>query len=240
MNSLSHHDRPDGYEQYIDRIGELVNGHVKRFARDDIIVDLGSDLEAVLPRSQQSRLEQWSQGQKIRAVINNVFKESRPQVELSRTSPELLLRLFEMEVPEIYDGKVVIKSVVREPGERAKIAVMSNAPNVDSVGACVGRNGSRVRLIIIELRGEKIDVIEWSDEPSVLAANALAPAKVNQVRIRNIEQRLMEAIVNEDQLSLAVGTRGQNLRLATRLVGWNIDLRSEEENRNVSYFDERT
>ena len=163
-------------------------------------------------------------------MINNVSKESKgPQIEVSRTSPELLLRLFEMEVPEIYDGTVVIKSCVREPGERAKIAVTSNERDVDPVGACVGMKGSRVQAIIRELRGEKIDIIEWSDEPSVFAANALSPAKVNQVRITDIENRQMEVIVNEDQLSLAIGKRGQNVRLATKLVGWNIDIRSEEE-----------
>jgi N utilization substance protein A len=141
----------------------------------------------------------------------------------------LLERLFEMEVPEIYDGTVVIKSCVREPGERAKIAVVSNERDVDPVGACVGMKGSRVQAIIRELRGEKIDIIEWSEEPSVFAANSLSPAKVNQVRITDIENRQMEVIVNEDQLSLAIGKRGQNVRLATKLVGWNIDIRSEEE-----------
>jgi N utilization substance protein A len=202
--------RSNVYEQYIDKIGDLVNGYVKRFERGNIIVDLGN-LEAILPRSQQSRGEQWNQGERIRVVINNVSKESKgPQVEVSRTSPELLLRLFEMEVPEIYDGTVVIKSAVREPGERAKIAVMSNERDVDPVGACVGMKGSRVQAIIRELRGEKIDIIEWSDEPSVFAANALSPAKVNQVRITDIENRQMEVIVNEDQLSLAIGKRGQN------------------------------
>jgi N utilization substance protein A len=217
------------YEQYIDKIGDLVNGYVKRFERGNIIVDLGN-LEAILPRSQQSRGEQWNQGERIRVVINNVSKESKgPQVEVSRTSPELLLRLFEMEVPEIYDGTVVIKSAVREPGERAKIAVTSNERDVDPVGACVGMKGSRVQAIIRELRGEKIDIIEWSDEPSVFAANALSPAKVNKVRITDIDNRQMEVIVNEDQLSLAIGKRGQNVRLATKLVGWNIDIRSEEE-----------
>src|SRR5215475_8551625 len=221
--------RSNVYEQYIDKIGDLVNGYVKRFERGNIIVDLGN-LEAILPRSQQSRGEQWNQGERIRVVINNVSKESKgPQIEVSRTSPELLLRLFEMEVPEIYDGTVVIKSCVREPGERAKIAVTSNERDVDPVGACVGMKGSRVQAIIRELRGEKIDIIEWSDEPSVFAANALSPAKVNQVRITDIENRQMEVIVNEDQLSLAIGKRGQNVRLATKLVGWNIDIRSEEE-----------
>ena len=221
--------RNNVYEQYIDKTGDLVNGYVKRFERGNIIVDLGN-LEAILPRSQQSRGEQWNQGERIRVVITNVSKESKgPQIEVSRTSPELLERLFEMEVPEIYDGTVVIKSCVREPGERAKIAVTSNERDVDPVGACVGMKGSRVQAIIRELRGEKIDIIEWSDEPSVFAANALSPAKVNQVRITDIENRQMEVIVNEDQLSLAIGKRGQNVRLATKLVGWNIDIRSEEE-----------
>ena len=222
-------ERSNIYDQYIDKIGDLVNGFVKRFERGNIIVDLGN-MEAILPRSQQSRGEQWNQGERIRVVINNVSKESKgPQVEVSRTSSELLRRLFEMEVPEIYDETVVIKSCVREPGERAKIAVTSNERDVDPVGACVGMKGSRVQAIIRELRGEKIDIIEWSDEPSVFAANALSPAKVNQVRITDIENRQMEVIVNEDQLSLAIGKRGQNVRLATKLVGWNIDIRSEEE-----------
>src|SRR5215212_4214732 len=222
-------ERSNIYDQYVDKIGDLVNGFTKRFERGNIIVDLGN-LEAILPKSQQSRGEQWNQGERIRVVISNVSKESKgPQVEVSRTSPELLKRLFEMEVPEIYDGTVVIKSAVREPGERAKIAVTSNERDVDPVGACVGMKGSRVQAIIRELRGEKIDIIEWSDEPSVFAANALSPAKVNQVRITDIENRQMEVIVNEDQLSLAIGKRGQNVRLATKLVGWNIDIRSEEE-----------
>ncbi|HST51569.1 MAG TPA: transcription termination factor NusA [Pyrinomonadaceae bacterium] len=222
-------ERQNIYEQYIDKVGDLVNGYVKRFERGDIIVDLGT-IESILPRNQQSRGEQWNQGERIRVIIDDVSKESKgPQVVTSRTSPELLKRLFEMEVPEIYDGTVVIKSAVREPGERAKIAVASTERDVDPVGACVGMKGSRVQAIIRELRGEKIDIIEWSDEPSVFAANALSPAKVNQVRITDIERRQMEVIVNEDQLSLAIGKRGQNVRLATKLVGWNIDIRSEEE-----------
>ncbi|MGI9105879.1 MAG: transcription termination factor NusA [Pyrinomonadaceae bacterium] len=221
--------RANVYEQYIDKVGDLINGYVKRFERGDMIVDLGT-VEAILYRKEQSRGEQWAQGERIRVVINDVAKEAKgPQVEVSRTSPELLRRLFEMEVPEIYDETVIIKSAVREPGERAKIAVASNERDVDPVGACVGRKGSRVQAIIRELRGEKIDIIEWSDEPSVFAANALSPAKVNQVRITDIERRQMEVIVNEDQLSLAIGKRGQNVRLATKLVGWNIDIRSEEE-----------
>src|SRR5918993_1306686 len=222
-------ERQQVYEQYIDKVGDLINGFTKRFERGDIIVDLGT-VESILPRKEQSRGEQWNQGERIRVVIHDVLKESKgPQIEVSRSSPELLKRLFEMEVPEIYDETVVIKSAVREPGERAKIAVSSNERDVDPVGACVGMKGSRVQAIIRELRGEKIDIIEWSEEPSVFAANALSPAKVNQVRITDIEKRQMEVIVNEDQLSLAIGKRGQNVRLATKLVGWNIDIRSEEE-----------
>src|ERR671929_342278 len=221
--------RANIYEQYIDKVGDLINGYVKRFERGDIIVDMGN-VEAILPRGEQSRGEQWNQGERIRVVIHDVLKESKgPQIVVSRSSPEMLKRLFEMEVPEIYDETVVIKSAVREPGERAKIAVASNERDVDPVGACVGMKGSRVQAIIRELRGEKIDIIEWSEEPSVFAANALSPAKVNQVRITDIENRQMGVIVNEDQLSLAIGKRGQNVRLATKLVGWNIDIRSEEE-----------
>ena len=218
------------YDEYVDKIGTLINGTVKRFERGDMIVDLGNNLEAIVPkRDHQARSETWNQGERIRVVIADVSKDLKgQQIIASRTSPELLKRLFEMEVPEIYDDTVVIKSAVREPGDRAKIAVASNEKDVDPVGACVGMKGSRVQAIIKELRGEKIDIIEWSDEPSVFAANALSPAKVSQVRITDINNRKMEVIVNEDQLSLAIGKRGQNVRLATRLVGWDIDIVSEE------------
>ncbi len=217
------------YEEYVDKIGTLINGSVKRFERGDMIVDLGNNLEAILPKQEQARSEIWNQGERIRVVIADVSKDQRgQQIKVSRASAELLKRLFEMEVPEIYDDTVVIKSAVREPGDRAKIAVASNEKDVDPVGACVGMKGSRVQSIIKELRGEKIDIIEWSDEPSVFAANALSPAKVSQVRITNINNRKMEVIVGEDQLSLAIGKRGQNVRLATRLVGWDIDIVSEE------------
>ena len=218
------------YDEYVDKIGTLINGTVKRFERGDMIVDLGNNLEAIVPkRDHQARSETWNQGERIRVVIADVSKDLKgQQIIASRTSPELLKRLFEMEVPEIYDDTVVIKSAVREPGDRAKIAVTSNEKDVDPVGACVGMKGSRVQAIIKELRGEKIDIIEWSDEPSVFAANALSPAKVSQVRITDINHRKMEVIVNEDQLSLAIGKRGQNVRLATRLVGWDIDIVSEE------------
>ena len=217
------------YDEYIDRKGELINGTVKRFERGDMIIDLGNNLEAVVPKYEQSRGEMWNQGERIRVVIADVSKEQKgQQIKASRASSELIKRLFEMEVPEIYDETVVIKSAVREPGDRAKIAVTSNEKDVDPVGACVGMKGSRVQSIIKELRGEKIDIIEWSDEPSVFAANALSPAKVSQVRITNIDNRLMEVIVGEDQLSLAIGKKGQNVRLATRLVGWEIKIVSEE------------
>jgi N utilization substance protein A len=217
------------YDEYIDRKGELINGTVKRFERGDMIIDLGNNLEAIVPKYEQSRGEMWNQGERIRVAIVDVSKEQKgQQIKCSRASAELIRRLFEMEVPEIYDETVVIKSAVREPGDRAKIAVTSNEKDVDPVGACVGMKGSRVQAIIKELRGEKIDIIEWSDEPSVFAANALSPAKVSQVRITDIENRQMEVIVGEDQLSLAIGKKGQNVRLATRLVGWEIKIVSEE------------
>ncbi len=217
------------YDEYVDRKGELINGTVKRFERGDMIIDLGNNLEAILPKREQSRGEIWNQGERTRVVIVDVSKDQKgQQIRVSRASSELVKRLFEMEVPEIYDDTVVIKSAVREPGDRAKIAVTSNEKDVDPVGACVGMKGSRVQSIIKELRGEKIDIIEWSDEPSVFAANALSPAKVSQVRITDINKRKMEVIVGEDQLSLAIGKKGQNVRLATRLVGWDIDIVSEE------------
>ncbi|MFV0387664.1 MAG: transcription termination factor NusA [Pyrinomonadaceae bacterium] len=218
------------YEEFVDRKGELVNGLVKRFERGDMIVDLGVNLEAVLPRKEQARGETWNINERLRVVIADVVEENRSQqVVVSRASAELLKRLFEMEVPEIYDGTVTIKSAVREPGDRAKIAVASNEKDVDPVGACVGMKGARVQSVIKELRGEKIDIIEWSDEPSVFAANALSPAKVSQVRITDIDNRKMEVIVSEDQLSLAIGKYGQNVRLATRLIGWDIDIIGEDQ-----------
>jgi transcription termination/antitermination protein NusA len=218
------------YEEYIDKKGELINGTVKRFERGDMIVDLGGNLEAILPKKEQVRSENWNQGERIRVVIEDITRDPKgQQIIASRGSAELLKRLFEMEVPEIYDDTVSIKSAVREPGDRAKIAVTSNEKDVDPVGACVGMKGSRVQAIIKELRGEKIDIIEWSEEPSVFAANALSPAKVSQVRIVDINRRKMEVVVNEDQLSLAIGKKGQNVRLATRLVGWDIDIRNETD-----------
>ena len=222
-------ERNNIYDEYIGRLGELVHGFVKRFEGGRQIVDLGK-VEAVLPKPQQSRAESFSQGERIRVVINAVSKDAKgPQVEVSRTSPELLKRLFEMEVPEIYDGTVQIKAAVREPGDRAKIAVISTERDVDPVGACVGMKGSRVQAIIRELRGERIDIIEWSEDPAVFAANALSPAKVSKVEINSFEEKKLTVTVPEDQLSLAIGKKGQNVRLAAKLVGWHIDIRSAEE-----------
>jgi len=223
-------ERNKVYEEYIGRLGELVNGFVKRFEGGKVIVDIGNGLEAVMPKQQQSKVESFTQGERIRVVIHDVNREAKgPQIEVSRTNPELLKRLFEMEVPEIYDGTVLIKAAVREPGERAKIAVVSNERDVDPVGACVGMKGSRVQSIIRELRGEKIDIIEWSEDPAIFAANALSPAKVSKVTVLDFEDKKLQVIVENEQQSLAIGKRGQNVRLAAKLVGWDIDIRSEEE-----------
>lgn len=218
------------YEEYIGRVGELINGFVKRFEGGRMIVDIGAGIEAFMPKTQQSKAEVFTQGERIRVVICDVHRDIKgPQIEVSRTSPDLLRRLFEMEVPEIYDKTVVIKAAVREPGERAKIAVTSNERDVDPVGACVGMKGSRVQSIIRELRGEKIDIIEWSEDPAIFAAHALSPAKVSRVTVLDFENRKLQVMVENDQQSLAIGKRGQNVRLAARLVGWDIDIRSEEE-----------
>ncbi|MFN0110947.1 MAG: transcription termination factor NusA [Blastocatellia bacterium] len=223
-------ERNKVFEEYIGRLGELVNGFVKRFEGGKVVVDIGNGLEAVMSKSQQSKIENFTQGERIRFVLHDVNRESKgPQIEVSRTSPELLKRLFEMEVPEIYDGTVQIKAAVREPGERAKIAVVSNERDVDPVGACVGMKGSRVQSIIRELRGEKIDIIEWSEDPAIFAANALSPAKVSKVTVLDFEDKKLQVIVETEQQSLAIGKRGQNVRLAAKLVGWDIDIRSEEE-----------
>jgi transcription termination/antitermination protein NusA len=218
------------YEEYIGRVGELINGFVKRFEGGRMIVDIGAGIEAFMPKTQQSKAETFTQGERIRVVICDVHRDIKgPQIEVSRTSPDLLRRLFEMEVPEIYDKTVVIKAAVREPGERAKIAVTSNERDVDPVGACVGMKGSRVQSIIRELRGEKIDIIEWSEDPAIFAAHALSPAKVSRVTVLDFENRKLQVMVESEQQSLAIGKRGQNVRLAARLVGWDIDIRSEED-----------
>jgi N utilization substance protein A len=226
-------EREKVYNEFKDKYGELENGYVKRFERGDMIIDLNGKTEGIIPRSQQSRAERYSQGDRIKAVIVDVHTQPKgPQVVLSRTDPRLLIKLFEMEVPEIYDGTVVIKGAVREPGERAKIAVMSRERDVDPVGACVGMKGSRVQSIIRELRGEKIDIIPWHEDIVVYAQNALAPAKITRVSVTSDEQAHrphLDVIVDNDQLSLAIGKRGLNVRLAAELIGAKIDIKSEEE-----------
>ncbi len=223
-------EREKIHGEFISRVGEVLNGTVKRFERGDIIVDLGRT-EAIVPRSEQSRHERYSQGERIRAVIIDVHTLPKgPQIVLSRTDPRLLVKLFEMEVPEIYDGTVVIKNAVRAPGERAKVAVISRERDVDPVGACVGMKGSRVQSIIRELRGEKIDIIEHSDDLVTFAQRALAPAKITRVSITHPGERPhLDVIVEDEQLSLAIGKRGQNVRLASELVGGKIDIKSETD-----------
>jgi N utilization substance protein A len=226
-------EREKVYNEFKDKVGELENGYVKRFERGDMIIDLNGKTEGIIPRSQQSRAERYSQGDRIKAVIVDVHTQPKgPQVVLSRTDPRLLIKLFEMEVPEIYDGTVVIKGAVRESGERAKIAVMSRERDVDPVGACVGMKGSRVQSIIRELRGEKIDIIPWHDDIVTYAQNALAPAKITRVSVTSDESAHrphLDVIVDNDQLSLAIGKRGLNVRLAAELIGAKIDIKSEEE-----------
>jgi N utilization substance protein A len=223
-------ERENIYNEYIDRVGEVLNGTVKRFERGDIVVDLGRT-EAVVPRAEQARHERYSQGERIRAVIVEVHKQPKgPQIVLSRTDPRLLVKLFETEVPEIYDGTVVIKNAVRAPGERAKVAVYSRERDVDPVGACVGMKGSRVQSIIRELRGEKIDIIEYSDDLVTFAQSALAPAKITRVSVTHQgEVPHLDVIVEDEQLSLAIGKRGQNVRLASELIGARIDIKSESD-----------
>jgi transcription termination/antitermination protein NusA len=223
-------EREKVYNEYIDRVGEVVNGTVKRFERGDIIVDLGRT-EAIVPRSEQARHERYSQGERIRAVIVDVHKQPKgPQIVISRTDPRLLVKLFEMEVPEIFDGTVQIKAAVRAPGERAKVAVVSRERDVDPVGACVGMKGSRVQSIIRELRGEKIDIIEYSDDLVTFAQSALAPARITRVSVTHHgEIPHLDVIVEDEQLSLAIGKRGQNVRLAAELLNSKIDIKSESD-----------
>jgi N utilization substance protein A len=219
------------YNEYTPKVGELINGTVKRFERGDIIVDLGR-IEAAIPRDQQSRAERYGQGERVRAVIADVHKNPKgPQIVLSRTDPRLLIRLFEMEVPEIYDGTVVIKGAVRQPGERAKVAVLSRERDVDPVGACVGMRGSRVQAIMRELHGEKIDVIHYSDDLITFAQNALSPAKITRVSPIHHEDGplTLDCVVEDEQLSLAIGKKGQNVRLASALIGAKIEIKSEAE-----------
>jgi N utilization substance protein A len=224
-------ERENIYNEYVERVGEVVSGMVKRFETGDIIVEIGR-IEAVIPRKEQSRAENYNIGDRVRAIIRGVNKGAKgPQIVLSRTDAGLLVKLFEQEVPEIYDGTVVIRGAVREAGDRAKVAVASRERDVDPVGACVGMKGTRVQAIIRELRGEKIDIVEWSDDPVLFVTNAISPAKVQRVSIVDDAERVMEVVVEDKQLSLAIGKKGQNVRLAAKLTGWKIDIKSEEEKR---------
>jgi N utilization substance protein A len=224
-------ERENIFAEYNQRIGDVVSGTVKRFENGDMVVEVGR-IEAVVPRKEQSRAESYTPGDRLRAVIKGVSRSAKgPQIVLSRTDPALLVKLFEQEVPEIYDGTVQIRGAVREAGDRAKVAVYSRERDVDPVGACVGMKGTRVQAIIRELRGEKIDIVEFSDDPVSFVTNALSPAKVQRVSIMDDRERVMEVIVEDKQLSLAIGKKGQNVRLAAKLTGWRIDIKSEEEKR---------
>src|SRR5213082_1541517 len=224
-------EREHVFAEYNERVGEVVNGTVKRFENGDIILEIGR-IEAVLPRKEQSRAESYTPQDRVRTVIKGVNRSAKgPQIVLSRTDPALLIKLFEQEVPEIYDGTVMIRGAVREAGDRAKVAVFSRERDVDPVGACVGMKGTRVQSIIRELRGEKIDIVEYSDDPIVFVTNAMSPAKVQRVSIVDDHERVMEVVVEDKQLSLAIGKKGQNVRLAAKLTGWRIDIKSEEEKR---------
>jgi N utilization substance protein A len=224
-------ERDTIYNEYIGRVGEIINVTIKRTEGQDVIVDLGK-AEGRMPRKEQSRLESFAPGERARAVIVRVDKVSKgPQVVVSRAVPELVSHLFQTEVPEIYDGTVVIRAIAREAGERTKIAVMSKDKDVDPVGACVGMKGMRVQSIIRELRGEKIDIIEYHEDSVVFAEKALQPAKVSRVTVLEGQEKHLEVIVDDSQLSLAIGKKGQNVRLAAKLLGWKIDIKSEEEKR---------
>jgi len=224
-------ERDTVFNEYNHRAGEVLTAMVKRLELQDIIFDLGK-AEARMPKREQSRLEQFSVGERVRVVLLRVDRAAKgPQVIVSRAAPALVQNLFQSEVPEIYDGTVMIRAIAREAGERTKIAVMSRDKDVDPVGACVGMKGMRVQSIIRELRGEKIDIIEYSDEITTFAEKALQPAKVSRVSISDLTEKQLEVIVDDTQLSLAIGKKGQNVRLAAKLLGWKIDIKSEEEKR---------
>jgi N utilization substance protein A len=224
-------ERDTVFNEYNHRVNEVLTATVKRVELQDVIFDLGKT-EARMPRREQSRLEQFSIGERVRVVLSRVDRASKgPQVIVSRAAPELVQNLFHSEVPEIYDGTVIIRAIAREAGERTKIAVMSRDKDVDPVGACVGMKGMRVQSIIRELRGEKIDIIEFSEEITTFAEKALQPAKVSRVSIVDLADKQIEVIVDDTQLSLAIGKKGQNVRLAAKLLGWKIDIKSEEEKR---------
>src|ERR1700754_5233498 len=224
-------ERDTVYNEYNHRVGEIINATVKRIEPMDVIFDLGK-AEARMPKREQSRLEQFTVGERVRVVLLRVDRAAKgPQVIVSRAAPELVQSLFQSEVPEIYDNTVVIRAIAREAGERTKIAVQSRDKDVDPVGACVGMKGMRVQSIIRELRGEKIDIIEFSEEITTFAEKALQPAKVSRVSITDLGEKQLEVIVDDTQLSLAIGKKGQNVRLAAKLLGWKIDIKSEEEKR---------
>ena len=224
-------ERDTVYNEYIGRVAEIVNATVKRVEGPDVIFDIGK-AEARMPRKEQSRLESFAVGERVRVVIARVERAAKgPGVVVSRAAPDLVQHLFQTEVPEIYDGTVVIRAIAREAGERTKIAVMSKDKDVDAVGACVGMKGMRVQSIIRELRGEKIDIIEYHEDAVTFAEKALQPAKVSRVTVVDSGEKHLEVVVDDSQLSLAIGKKGQNVRLAAKLLGWKIDIKSEEEKR---------
>jgi N utilization substance protein A len=224
------------YNEFVDREEDIITGIVQRQDARFIYIDLGK-AEALLPLNEKMPSDHFKHGDRVKAFIAKVEKTTKgPQILLSRTHPGLLRRLFELEVPEIYDGIVEIKSVAREAGDRSKIAVHSSNPEVDPVGACVGQKGARVQTIVNELNGEKIDIVHWSDDPKVYVANALSPSKVVRVDV-NEEEKMTRVIVPDYQLSLAIGKRGQNARLAAKLTGWKIDIKSETDAKEQGLFD---
>ena len=224
-------ERDTIYNEYIGRVGEIINATVKRIEGPEVIFDIGK-AEARMPRKEQSRLESFAVGERVRVVLVRVDKNSKgPAVIVSRAAPELVQNLFQTEVPEIYDGTVGMRAIAREAGERTKIAVMSKDKDVDAVGACVGMKGMRVQSIIRELRGEKIDIIEYHEDAVTFAEKALQPAKVSRVTALDNGEKHLEVVVDDSQLSLAIGKKGQNVRLAAKLLGWKIDIKSEEEKR---------
>jgi N utilization substance protein A len=233
IQNIREAERENTYQNYKDRKGELVNGIVQRFDRGDIIVNMGKT-EAILPAKEQVPKEHYRQRDRVKAYILDIKKTTKdPQIVLSRTHSAFIAELFKTEVPEISEGIVTIKNISREPGIRTKIAVESSNPDVDPVGACVGSKGSRVQNIIQELRGEKIDIIPWSEDPAKFVCSALAPAEIVEVILYN-ELRSMEIIVPDNQTSLAIGKKGQNVRLAVKLTGWKIDIKSKSESEGES------
>jgi len=227
-------ERDRVYTDFVNRIGEIVVAEVKRFEKNSIVLEIDR-VEAMLRRSETLRGDRFDKGQRIRVVISQVDKSSKePQIHVSRTDPRLLVSLFDSEVPEIHDGTVVIKSCVREAGDRAKVAVHSLDPDVDPVGSCVGLKGSRVQAIIRELKNEKIDIVRYDEDPAKYISNALNPARTMRVVVTDQDRRRVEVIVEDDQLSVAIGKRGQNVRLAAKLTGWNIDVRSDTEKRQLA------